>query len=604
MSMTSPPLLIVVPVHEEEGWCASPGDTAKARLEAKSPSKSPEEILVACQKANEKAQALHQLHVDAVRRRAQRDLERVAEAERRRLRNAAAEKQRIVEKAAQKAEKQTEKKEAIEAQAAEKRARREALKAAFFEARTGLAAAAQGRVAMLAERHGSAAAKRTKLLQATVNKANYEVKHALAVATAAKEKERAAAAAAGSSLDERLAAAASRRTELRESPPKSPGKESSAKKSSRARARQVAQVLNDEAVAIELKRVRLAAAMDKALQSRNARLEATVQRAAAYKEKAARAKAALEARQASVEGLAHTIVEKAQAADVRRAWHLKSSAHRKLAPVLIEVALPKRPDAAPAALVARLSTKPTAVAEQLVVRHQRAAAAREQLLSERLTAISARAARADAARFRRAVALDKRRAKSAAQMAAAAQATASAMAARTASARQMNLRVRAAVAKRMAHDVVALGLRLAAAEKRDQASAKRAALLAARGAAQRTAATAAAARRAAADKAVVARGEANAGLVAKASERRVALLSARVAKAKMSAIGRSTAVKLSTAEGCGVVVKLVPPSDNKTADGEASLVVPPSPAGGQPEEKAKKSGGGLLGRMLGGLFGA
>ena len=39
--MTSPPLLIVVPVHEEEGWCASPGDTAKARLEAKSPSKSP-----------------------------------------------------------------------------------------------------------------------------------------------------------------------------------------------------------------------------------------------------------------------------------------------------------------------------------------------------------------------------------------------------------------------------------------------------------------------------------------------------------------------------------------------------------------------------------
>ena len=47
--------------------------------------------------------------------------------------------------------------------------------------------------------------------------------------------------------------------------------------------------------------------MSKALAARDARLEATVLRAAAYNEKAARAKSTLEARQASVQSLAHQI---------------------------------------------------------------------------------------------------------------------------------------------------------------------------------------------------------------------------------------------------------------------------------------------------------
>ena len=72
--------MIVVPVHEEDGWIAnSPGEAAKARLEAHSPpkGKSPEVL----QAASERAQALHQLHIESVKMRAKRDLERVREAE-------------------------------------------------------------------------------------------------------------------------------------------------------------------------------------------------------------------------------------------------------------------------------------------------------------------------------------------------------------------------------------------------------------------------------------------------------------------------------------------------------------------------------------------
>ena len=64
-------------------------------------------------------------------RRAQRDLERVAEAELRRRCMAAAAAERLVERAAQSEKKVSHKKEAMEAQAAEKRARREALRQAF-----------------------------------------------------------------------------------------------------------------------------------------------------------------------------------------------------------------------------------------------------------------------------------------------------------------------------------------------------------------------------------------------------------------------------------------------------------------------------------------
>eukprot|EP00966_Prymnesium_polylepis_P262735 6068638-Prymnesium_polylepis.1 len=63
MAPTKPSLLIVVPVHEDEGWTSTSPSTpkSKARLEARSPkSKSPEELKAACEKADEKATALHQ----------------------------------------------------------------------------------------------------------------------------------------------------------------------------------------------------------------------------------------------------------------------------------------------------------------------------------------------------------------------------------------------------------------------------------------------------------------------------------------------------------------------------------------------------------------
>lgn len=58
---------------------------------------------------------------------------------------AAAAAERLVERAAQSEKKVSHKKEAMEAQAAEKRARREALRQAFFAARADMAATARQR---------------------------------------------------------------------------------------------------------------------------------------------------------------------------------------------------------------------------------------------------------------------------------------------------------------------------------------------------------------------------------------------------------------------------------------------------------------------------
>jgi len=572
--------MIVVPVHEEDGWIAnSPGEAAKARLEAHSPpkGKSPE----ALQAASERAQALHQLHIESVKMRAKRDLERVREAERRRLRASEAEKQRIVEKAAASEKHLTEKKEALEAQAAEKRARREALKQAFFDSRASMAAAANQRELELAERHGQAAAKRNKLLQATVSKANYEVKHAIAVATAAKENQRAATVAASASIEARMEAAAVRRNELLSSPP-SPGKEGPKKsfKTSRERARQVAQVLNDEACALETKRKALSDAMEKALVARDARIEATVRRAAICKERSARAKATLAARAAGLDELKHQIVEKGQAAEVRRALFLKAPSTKKLAPCALDFDFKRAAAVPPADLVARLSAKPVFIAEEASARHQRAATNRERVLLNTLTKLTARANCAAAAAGRREAVLEARIVKLAVKQAKALTATA------TRAPRTLE-RAGAAESKRTAARYIQLGVLLAKAQKREQAATKRTALARATAAADSRLKRAAAveARRKAQDEATAAKGEVKAKGVTSATERRAAVLSGRVARAKMSAIRRNTAVKLTTAAG-GVQVAV---------EGEA-----PKAAEKTSEEAAAV---GFVGRVFGRFFG-
>lgn len=495
-----------------------------------------------------------------------------------------------MDKAAQLEKKVTEKKVAFEAQAAEKRARREALKAAFFEARASMAAATHQRDMALAERQGNATAKRNKLLQATVHKANYEVKHAVAVATATKEKEAAAKAQASSSLEERMTAASLRRAEFRlDSPLGSPSKVkvSPGMKTSRERARIVAHLLNDEAVALELKRKRLCQAMDQALSARNARLEARVRRAATYKDKAERAKAALEARQASVEDLAHSIVEKSQAAEVRRIFHLKAGVHKKMGPCVLNFDS-ARSGTAPRALIERLSTTKTVCAEQLAEHEQAVASRRELVISRKLSKLSVGTKRVECARSRRAAALEARKAKLLVKKASVAQAVMDAMSRRTASARVAIERAAAAADKREAQRSAKLGVLSAKAHKRDLASSTQRTLLK-RGSARSTKrAQAVAARRTAFDLATLARGKACAASLARAAERRGAVLAGRIARAKMSSLSRMMAVTLIAKGGVDVklMVKIAPVEAKKTADGEAVSSVANLPVVGSGEEGA------------------
>ncbi|KAL1528401.1 hypothetical protein AB1Y20_009750 [Prymnesium parvum] len=567
-------LLIVVPVHQEEGWSAPSNVEAKARLESHlTTPKSPEELKV----AEERAHVLHQLHVDAVKRRAQRDLERVAEAERRRLHIEAAMKQRLAEKVAQSEKKLSLKRESQEMEAAEKRARRERLREAFFAARADMAMSEKQREVMLAERHANAASKRDKLLQATVNKAQFEVKHAIAVAAATKEKERTSAEEAGATLDAKLAAASERRLDLLHSPPKSslasPPKSphtSTAKKSSRARARQVAQLFNEQSVTLEFKRKKLCEAMDKALAARNARLDATIRRAAAYKEKMERARDAKEAQQ-NVEELAHQICEKGQAAAVRRMLHLKATV-KKPSPQVITVPFQRHGVPAPPHLVERLSAVPSHSADAIAARHRRAAEARASQLFSKLSKLSSQVARVEAAKARRAAATRALATKTATKAASAARLVAEARSRRVSRALSNRERLVLAAVKRVTLRSLRLGAMLEKTQRRHLAATAAAATPPPTAVAARAAKVAA--RRAEQDGAVLARGKALAEREARAHARRASLLSGRVAMAKMSAIRRSQPAKLAVSAEGGVNVV----ESGETEDKEDAVLVNSSKA--------------------------
>lgn len=323
--MSTTGLVLVVPVHEHFVTVSSPEEVKSRLSQPRSPVKPTKEQQAAYE---ERHALLASLHLDAVKRKAARENERAAEAIRRVRRAEAAEKQRLRERQEADEARATKKREALEAEAAEKRARREALKEAFFATRASMAMAAHNRAVERLERNGQAEAKRNKLVQATVHKSAWEVKHAIAVATAAKEKAVEEAAQKSILLQEKMAAAESRRLERLEnlSSPPSPtatspmGNTLGSERLGRthSRARQVATLLNDEAVALEKKRQRLSRAMETALSRRAEKIEAKRQRAAAYKE---RAQQAFEARRAAsedaIKSLRHLHIEKEQAAEVR-----------------------------------------------------------------------------------------------------------------------------------------------------------------------------------------------------------------------------------------------------------------------------------------------
>lgn len=392
-----------------------------------------------------------------------------------------------------------------------------------------------------AERLANAAAKRDKLLQATVYKAKYEVKHAIAVAAASKERERAVAVEVSTNLQSRLAAASERRQELLCTPPSSsisptssstsPGK-ASAKKSSRERARQVAQAMNDQAVSLEMKRKKLAAAMDKALAVRNDRLEATIRRATMYKDKTERVREAIKEQQASAEELARQIADKGQAAAVRRQLQRRASGKKMGYEVIDFTIQPRAGRAPPTGLVDRLSktSTPSFSAEE---RQRAARERREKIIFDKLANVASQSLRHESAAASRATRLQALHDSLVRKMDAAATLAAQAGERRVAFALKSAERQTGAAARRVAKRAVRLAVIQIKSDWREARIARDSEHKALTASAERAASVAQ--KRAAMEKAALDRAAEKCAKADQAAARRAALLAARVDRAKLSA---------------------------------------------------------------------
>ena len=524
----------------------------KARLEAsvKPEPKTPEALA----EELKKAARLKEAHVEATRMRAARVVERSVEG-----------KKRVVRAAAAKAEKVQRRLDFADAHAASRReesrqelqsklSHRKDLARTVQENRQEMAAAAALKAASEARRCEEAAARAAKALERRSSSGAFEVKKAVAAASAHKEAERERRASLGADIDAKLDGAASRRTEVIGTPRKAAplgsrtdGGARSVRLGREAESRQAAAALNRETA--------LAAVVAKA--------SAVSERAAAVTEAQAAAKSLRE----------RVIYEKQQAAAVRRYVQLGRAARKS---VIVDVpGFGGGSTPAPPALVARLmrrthregdaeapvvvSSAPsspggvTAASEASHARHEAAAARLAKAVEMRKSKASARASRvvaAAAARQAKAAAkarfYEERAARvggAAAVAAAAAKAKAVKFNARVTTAREARVLVRFNQLKKLA----------AKANKVDAAERKKGA--------SRVGTTASRAllvknKRGSMLAAVLARGAAAQAKVAAADARRANIQSARISKAKMSAILRSTPVKLSASPTGEVSVKI------------------------------------------------
>ena len=524
----------------------------KARLEAsvKPEPKTPEALA----EELKKAARLKEAHVEATRMRAARVVERSVEG-----------KKRVVRAAAAKAEKVQRRLDFADAHAASRReesrqelqsklSHRKDLARTVQENRQEMAAAAALKAASEARRCEEAAARAAKALERRSSSGAFEVKKAVAAASAHKEAERERRASLGADIDAKLDGAASRRTEVIGTPRKAAplgsrtdGGARSVRLGREAESRQAAAALNRETA--------LAAVVAKA--------SAVSERAAAVTEAQAAAKSLRE----------RVMYEKQQAAAVRRYVQLGRAARKS---VIVDVpgfgggATP-----APPALVARLmrrthlegdaeapvvvSAAPsspggvTAASEASHARHEAAAARLAKAVEARQSKAAARASRvvaAAAARQAKAAAKARFYEERAARVGGAA---AVAAAAAKAKAVKFNARVTMAREARVLLRFNQLKKLAAKANKVDAAERKKGA--------SRVGTTASRAllvknKRASMLAAVLARGAAARAKVAAADARRANIFSAQVSKAKMSAILRSTPVKLSASPTGEVTVKI------------------------------------------------
>eukprot|EP00316_Scyphosphaera_apsteinii_P020009 CAMPEP_0119330208 /NCGR_PEP_ID=MMETSP1333-20130426/77745_1 /TAXON_ID=418940 /ORGANISM="Scyphosphaera apsteinii, Strain RCC1455" /LENGTH=632 /DNA_ID=CAMNT_0007339547 /DNA_START=36 /DNA_END=1934 /DNA_ORIENTATION=+ len=543
-------LKIEIPVHQEKGWTSkSPGNGASPggvrerlanRLNVSTP-RTPEEQ----KKAEEHAQLLRQLHIEAVQARAARDNQRIAEAKARRLRMEATSRQRLEDRldalASRESRLETDKIKLEQ----ERLKKREAMALAVKEARAEREKARQDRAMDDANRSLNAAVKRGKLIQAIVDKQAYAVKHALAAAAAVKELEREYLASASEKLTAKLDKAEERRLET-------PKSQAAARASERAR--QVTVCLNEMAVKTEEKRKALITAQNRATDRRNELMSSVSSRASSSNERATNVAAQLRTgRLDEVCSARRHLFAKLNDAEVRRLAQRYQRSEESLEVITVEVHSNPLPSP-PAELVKRLDTAPRQfdeLVEALAKRHKaaalRAAASRSMKIkvAAKCTQNIAKATAVRAAAEHAAMVKIERR------HVAAKHNIVDARAARIAFSKKSYQRVKAAEVRRGAAFAVVKRSAAMAALKRERAHGKRAALLLATSTSGSRQPKQQKVKewRLAADLALVKMGQHLCTRLAQADARRVKALLGKASKAHFGTIKRSTPAKLTQTGG-------------------------------------------------------
>lgn len=309
-------LLIEIPVHSEEGWtthCSTPEGLVK---ESSRP--TPADLKLREVKAEQRARAALQ----AKQERAIRENQRAAEV----------------------------KKHAIHASKRAAEVLRDASKQRLW----------------LAE------ARREKILRMRKEKGAFEANHALAVASTIKRERNARSIEADESLTNRLEAAAVRRLSF-----SSPKSQIESATGSPAVLKAIEKRRNEWKIDLEIKRVRLNKALEKAAERREYALTETAQRGRAVSERIMEIE--LQHRERK-ETERHHIFEKLQAACFRHEATLAARAHKvSCPPMVIDIPISKGTDSPPQQLLLRLCLKPMTLALTASARQARAAAIREEM---------------------------------------------------------------------------------------------------------------------------------------------------------------------------------------------------------------------------------
>jgi len=252
---------------------SAPPPSLEARLRRKNAEpKSPEALAADLAAQAKRVAALREAHIEAVKDRAARESQRVAEALKRKLRLAVSKADKVQRHMDAADAKTKAKKEAAAAEREARKTRREEMALAVAQARADASCTRDARQRALAEMEALAFVKHSKSVATVAQKATWVVRHAAEVVAARKEKEQLDARAAADRLSARLHKAEVLRTVSAPPAEISPV---------------LHRVLNDEKVKSETLRKVHEATMAKASLKREQALQTVAQKASLKNERAA-----------------------------------------------------------------------------------------------------------------------------------------------------------------------------------------------------------------------------------------------------------------------------------------------------------------------------